>query len=616
MEVKAAQKTRTLPFWARLAIAGCLLMAESHARGNFGPGNWTLDGLTKTQVQVYTAFEGLPNRGFLPVKVKIRNGFKNERDWTFSFDAHPLYSYGQGVRSTSTFSIRTPGQSETEHELMVPLPLAMDSSPNTEVTMKLTSRLGSRSGDLQGSHHPNWPSVAFSKGLDGRDNLDQLSDHLRSRSKAFSGHQPAAVLFEPGELTSDWRGYSGFDVIMITDTEWHALEPGVRSAILAWNRLGGRLHLFTSATGATVRSFGIDDVPDGESKAARSLGLVQVTQWDLDRIPIAGVASALRTSPSLNTHLSRGFASRWGLQRLFGSRSFNPVAVFFILIAFAIAVGPVNLFVWAKPGVRHRLFFTTPLISLAASLLLLLIIVFQDGFGGSGVRAGLMLLQSGPGERRAYLVQEQISRTGVLLSRSFDREEGEATFLSPAVMRSSRWTHFDNSHGVGATFRYAGKTLAGDWFQSRSEQAHFAQSIRPTRARIERLEPAENGFPRFFSSIEFGLSDFFYVDDEGGVWKAKGPVRAGQEIEFDRSDKTALTAFWNQARENFTDSLSKRIGDLADHPKDTFFALAAAPRKDLIPTLRSIRWRRGEDGDKLLLVGSPVDRQPQEEQEQ
>ena len=42
-----------------------------------------------------------------------------------------------------------------------------------------------------------------------------------------------------------------------------------------------------------------------------------------------------------------------------------------ILIAFGIIVGPVNLFVIARQGRRHRLFWTTPLISLIASLLLI-----------------------------------------------------------------------------------------------------------------------------------------------------------------------------------------------------------------------------------------------------
>ncbi|MEM1296597.1 MAG: hypothetical protein AAGH89_14615, partial [Verrucomicrobiota bacterium] len=186
----------------------------------------------------------------------------------------------------------------------------------------------------------------------------------------------------------------------------------------------------------------------------------------------------------------------------------------------------------------------------------------------------------------------------------------EPTFISPAVMNTSRWTHFDDSSSLGATFRYVGKDMGGDWFQSRSEQAHYAQTIRPTRARIERLSQGEDEKPRFFSSIDFGLRDFFYISESGKIWKADSEVRAGQEIELVESDKEALTAFWNSARADFTTPLKAKIGKLVDQETDTFFALASSPGDQLIPTLRSIRWNKGSNGDRLLLVGSPVEREP------
>lgn len=577
--------------------------SESWARGNFG--SWTVDGLTKTQVEVYSPFEGLPNRGYLPVTVKIRNGFEQDRRWTISFDAKPRYGYGESVTSKSSFTITTPKLSETEHELMVPIPTSVDRSPEAEVIMQLSARgINPRSGSLQGYHHRDWPSIAFSDELDGRDNLDQLTTHLRNVRKVISSNEPAATLFEAKDLSSDWRAYTGFDVIMLTDTEWMALEPSVRREILAWNRLGGHLLIYTTAANASPSSFGIEDVG---AKGNRSLGKVSVVSWNEDRINYKDTAGLLIKVPKLANQLYNSFTTKWGLQKTFGFRNFNPVAVFLILIAFAIAVGPVNLFVLAKPGMRHRLFITTPIISLAASFLLILLIIFQDGFGGSGIRAAVMLLNSEPEERRAYVIQEQISRTGVLLNRSFEMEE--PTFLSPAVMNTSRWTHFDDSSSLGATFRYLGSDLGGDWFQSRSEQAHYAQTIRPTRARIERLGKDEDETPRFFSSIDFGLRDFFYISESGKVWKATSEVQAGQEIKLVESDEEALTAFWNSARADFTTPLKAKIGKLIEQEKDTFFAMAISPRDHLVPTLQSIRWKKGTDGDRLLLVGSPVERE-------
>ena len=68
-----------------------------------------------------------------------------------------------------------------------------------------------------------------------------------------------------------------------------------------------------------------------------------------------------------------------------------PLLIGFILV-FAVLVGPVNLFWLADASRRHRLFWSTPLISVAASLLLVGVIALQDGFGGSGERVMATLL--------------------------------------------------------------------------------------------------------------------------------------------------------------------------------------------------------------------------------
>ena len=49
----------------------------------------------------------------------------------------------------------------------------------------------------------------------------------------------------------------------------------------------------------------------------------------------------------------------------------------------------------------------------------------------SGRRAGLVMLESAPSERKAYVIQEQISRTGVLMGRSFKTDD--ASFVNPVV---------------------------------------------------------------------------------------------------------------------------------------------------------------------------------------
>ena len=596
---------------AVIVLVATFASSSAWALGDITAGATQLDAITKTQVQIYSPFDEVPDRGFLPIKIKIRNGHRKNLTWNLSCKAE-----NDQLSFSSSFSIVTTATSETEHEVMVPLPTAFDNSINS-VSLTLTSVAGIVGGELEGRIRGGWISAGMSRGVLARDNDRVLTDQLQAKHK-LPPHVDALSLFDAPELIADWRAFTGFDALMFTDTEWFALTPTMRREVLAWNRLGGFLHLFTETQNANLATFGIEGTgpKTNINGTRRSLGRVFIHNWDGDRIPVARVATALRDlTPATNQELQKSFSNKWALQEAFGFEAFNPVAVFIILIAFAIAVGPVNLFVLAKPGMRHRLFYTTPIISLIASVLLIGLILFKDGFGGSGQRVAVMLLHSDKGERRAYVVQEQISRTGVLLSKAFTQQD--PAFLTPVVMNQSSWTFFDNGIGnISGSYAYHHKKHAGDWFHSRSEQAHFAQTVRPTRARIERL-PAENGGnPRFFASVDFGLEHFYYVDDDKNVWKTTSRIAAGQEIETEPATETDLKAFWNNGGSAnavgtgdnvhlFSPSLGARINSLVNQ-RDTYFASVSPNNHEMIPTLSSIRWG---NRDRLLLVGSPVDPQ-------
>ena len=115
---------------------------------------------------------------------------------------------------------------------------------------------------------------------------------------------------------------------------------------------------------------------------------------------------------------SNGYSTNWPLHEKLGTQDFGTLITALLLVAFAVLVGPVNFFVFAGQGRRHRLFFTTPLISLGMSALLILYIVMKDGFGGDGYR--VVLREVDQQENNSHLIQEQICRTGMLFSGSFE----------------------------------------------------------------------------------------------------------------------------------------------------------------------------------------------------
>lgn len=607
----AASRFRALTVLLSSCWVAGFLPTSARAQNEFGL--WDVDPVTKSQIQLISPFHGPPNRGFLPVKAIITNRTTRDRRWTFEFQSN---GGGTGIEFESTFEVNAPKGKETEHEFMVPLPpLISNSRGQHEVTVSVN---GTWTGRLVADNPYQWTMLGFSEGLNGTTaNLRALTDELSRHGMSFyGGIRQAGVLFDPELMTADWRGYTGFDVLMMTDEEWNAIDPSVRAGILRWTRLGGHLHLFTNVQGARPASFGIDVAEKGQRAVVadggtheRSLGQVFIHWWDEEELPLQRLANQLTShTPRLAEGFEKQYATDWPLQDEFGDKPFNPVTMFVILILFAIMVGPVNLFVLAKPGARHRLFFTTPIISVVASLTLVLLIVFKDGFGGSGMRSALLMLESD--EKRAFVVQEQLARTGVLLGRTFDVER--PAFITPVKMKKSRWTHFDIRPDLAAGFSYADQNLAGDWFQSRSEQAHYAQTVRTTRARILQEPTSDGKTPELISEIDFTLDDFFYIDPDGRVWRTMGEIRAGQKIDLqpvgagppDSSGRRAVADFWEVQSSLFTAGLRTRLEDFPNR-RNIFLAVATRDiEKELIPTLGSLRW----DRDRLLVVGRPVQR--------
>lgn len=545
-----------------------------------------VDPFTGTEVRATTPFERVPTRGFMPVKVTIQNDYPQERTWSVTFRSQPSYGPG-GSRFLSSYSVTTTGMSETEHAFMVPVATKADRGLEAELQLTVQSGRLMAQGNYQSLPNMDWRSVAFSKGLAGLNNLDELSKAVDAKGSLSSGGQPAAGIFEPSELPADWRTLSGFDVILLSQKEWDALEPTVRDTFLGWARMGGHLHLFG---------------PNGRGDEEIGMGYLVRWQWDGLKIPFEAVANFLDSrSPNLLGAIREGYQTT-PLQSAFGIKDFNPLLVFLILAAFAIVVGPVNLQVWAKPGMRHRLFITTPIISLTASLILLLIILFGDGFGGTGRRAGFILLRSQSEERQAHLVQEQIARTGVLAGRGFPAIDG--AWFSPVIMNKSRWTHFDDSYAIDAGFQLGNGRLGGDWFRSRSEQMHLARAVVPTRARLELVAAGGNGqAPQLFNSLGYGLKTLYYKDPSGAFWRSKGPVASGQPVQLETVAPGEFDKAWEQTAKSFSTFWEANIRRLRDQPNQ-FLAEAENPGSELLPSLPSLRW----SNDLLFVAGEPVNR--------
>jgi len=86
-----------------------------------------VDQFTGTEVRATTPFERVPNRGFMPVKVTIHNDYPQERTWTVTFcSAAGVWTWREPL--SSSYTVTTPGLSETEHAYLVPMATKADLS--------------------------------------------------------------------------------------------------------------------------------------------------------------------------------------------------------------------------------------------------------------------------------------------------------------------------------------------------------------------------------------------------------------------------------------------------------------------------------------------------------
>ncbi len=552
------------------------------------------DAKTDSYVEVTALFTKPAPSGFLPVRVSIANRMSIARSVDLSFESTNDYG-SDGSRTNSSFSFDAPAEKSSQHDILVPLNTLIENSRSGGAQVKLTlgGSMGSGMGSLSGEYATEQPAVLLGEKL-FTPNGSTLDAEVAKQFSSYRGSlNPFAAKFDARMMPEDWRAYAGYDSLILTDSEWTAASAGARSAVLSWVRLGGQLLIYSESGSPSGLNLPTD--PSFGEVVVKPIapGLKLNAAQTVD-------ATITRRTPILHKSITEDYSSRWPLQSSFGIQGFNYVVFILILIAFGAIVGPVNLFVFAKSGRRHRLFITTPLISLATSLLLVGLILLMDGFGGRGVRLILMEVRPDNGENAAYLHQEQFSRTGVLTGAGFTLNE--AATLSPVpIADDNRWARLtlrNGGSGTGYSSEFIDGKLktSGDWFQSRSEQGHVLDAVIPTRGRIERAAPG--GRPQLLSTFDFPIETLCYRDNAKQWWKADNIV-AGTRFQPTQISEADAEKILSGEKARFGERNRKILNNVQKRP-DCFIAITtAAPGID---TFKGIKWKE----TRTILTGPVV----------
>ena len=540
------------------------------------------DTKTDTHVELVALFSQPSRGGYLPVRVKIANNLDSQRGIRLRFDSSPGY-YSNRVQTRSSFEFAAAPRSTLVRDILVPVsPMPQRHVEEVMVNVTMIHSRGESHANLQGNTPRGLSSVLISQALHAP-NGSALDAEIR-RMGSSRGSGVFAGKFDPKQLPDDWLAYSGYDCVILTDDDWSQIPAGPRNALISWMKLGGRLLVFPVGKQADAAALGIP--------ADRGFGSCEVPGQvgpDLKLLPSQVVSltdSAANPVRDLQTSLQEDFGrNNWPLQGSFGTEVFEYGMLVAVLIIFSILVGPVNLFVFARGAKRHRLFWTTPLISLVASLGLLGLIVFQDGFGGNGVRLVLMEVDSDAGRNAAYVHQEQFSRSGILTSGRFTVDP--KCLMLPVPIANSRWARYTTDYNTSGNFTLqtvGGRLEAGgDWWQSRSEHGHLLSAVLPTRGRIEKTDTPET----LVSSFDFPIETFYYLD-ESKRWHKAEKVATGKPFRLTPVEEDLISPVLKREAGQFSARHKQMLNRAMNRPGHFVAVTRQAPG---IATHPGIRWR-------------------------
>lgn len=588
-------------------LGGMALLFAGGAQARKVVTDTELDARTGTRIEIISVFDPPPPTGYAPMRVVATNGTEKDAQWSLSFDCS-THQFRSQNSHRSDFALEIPARSTESRLFLVPVAVGYGYSAyrNNQHQMHIhlsAGGLGSRDFQDYEQRADGFPAIAISKVL--ADNaITRLEDELEKRMTSASrgsGDQVFGSRFDLADLPEDWRGFSGFDVLMLTHTEWLGMKPGVRLAVAQWVRLGGRLHLFMGA-GATAASL---DLPQEVVAGKKNMSLGEVRLFSYNgSLSATEVVNRYWQGKEHEKELTEEYAGMsagkavWPLLRALGERNFASWQVLLFLIVFGILVGPVNLFVLAPASRRHRLFVTTPLLSLGASAVMIAVLLVQDGIGGSGGRFVAVNLE--PGETTAYVTQEQACRTGLLTSAGFELKQ--AVVVEPLALPDTPWVKLKSSGGSQAVqLQLNGSQFSGNFFQSRAEQGHLLRAAVPTRARLElkRGLPPEAP-PELVSALGFTVKELFYVDAQGVAWRSPGPLATGQAGKLEKSDIGTLHTWWKHVCKTGGTRTQDRLEQQLNMPREVFFATATQAPDFVFDTLKSIRW----SDDQVVVFGS------------
>ena len=449
--------------------------------------------------------------GFLPVKIEIANHSHTRGKWRLAISGQGNLSHlGDRIATPIIFELN-PGEAVNTVAYMPPL----NGSSYTRLCYTRRCLLSISGTGLQ---HPvsqnisaQFQSRKSSCFFASPDLNKKWQEGLHKKIiSSYSDYKDSCYSGDMKEWPADERIYSAFSFGVVTREYYDSLDQSYLDAISRWIAKGGILCIFdpNEKTPRTFVDMGMGSI----------LTIGDITKADVEK-----------TVDLLDREIRDIHERKLDLPNSWKDYiTTPPTSILAVtLLAFAVLVGPLSLFVWAPAGNRQRLFILIPAFSLGFCAMIILAIFVTEGIGGTGARKVIVYLN--PEKNYASIVQSQICRTAIIPSVSFPLDDKTEFYGSKYKMNGMQesWesiTPNERSHGEAS----------GRWFSSRSTINHQLKATVPTRARIS-IVGMKNGAPVIQSTVPCELTDFIYLDsDQNTIWKAAS-VPQGQPVTLTKS---------------------------------------------------------------------------------
>ena len=350
--------------------------------------------------------------------------------------------------------------------------------------------------------------------------------------------------FPVSSWSTSWLGFSSFDGIVVTGDAIRRMPPDVQSALWGYVECGGSL--FVLGGRELPKSWRLKELPKSELSTEAATLII----YD------AGFGECI-VSPETDTKkldqdqwwliveswLKTAIPWRWNgltedVNEIFpvvDSLGIPVRGLYFLMLLFALVIGPVNLIVLSRKNRRIWLLWTTPVISLVTCLAVFAYATFAEGWKRQIRTEGLTILDERV--RRATTIGWTAFYSALTPSEGL--HFGYETELTPAPQsmitnspRTVDWTH--DQH------------LASGWVTARVP-SHFM--VRKSETRRERItvRRGTNADLRIVNGLGADINQFWLADKDGIIYSASA-ISAGeeakltplQEMHVDMSDENFL----------------------------------------------------------------------------